>query len=807
MKLSELKTGEEAIIVKIHGHGAFRRRVMEMGFVRGKRIRTMLNAPLEDPIKYSILDYAISLRRSEADLIEVTQDEGEVLDTAHLNADHSIDAKQPVSSTVESIEKTIKVALIGNPNCGKTSLFNVVCGTHLHVGNYSGVTVDATSGAFDYKGYHFEFVDLPGTYSLSAYSPEELYVRRYLKDEEADVILNVLDGSNLERNLYLTTELIDMDRSMVIALNMYDEFLRMGYKLDVDALGTMIGVPIVPTVSKYREGINTMLDTLISVYERTNKQVRHVHVNVGKEIETAITQLRDFLHKNDMAILQFSTRYLAIKLLEKDEEIESVFSTFKNYKELIALRDSLIKGIEQERGEDLAAIIASEKYGYIAGALRETLSEPKEMKMDYSHAIDKFVTSKAFGFPIFILILLATFWLTFTVGQYPMDWIDAGVGWIKDLLSEHMASGALKDLLVEGIIGGVGSVIVFLPNILILYFCLSFMEDSGYMARAAFIMDRIMHRLGLHGKSFIPLIMGFGCNVPAIIGTRCIESRSSRLITAMILPFMSCNARLPIFVLLIGTFFPEHPALMFLMLYALGVIVAMITSRLLRSFDFFKDEAPFVMELPPYRLPTLKSTISHMWEKGKQYLHKMGGVILVGSIIVWGLSYFPRDINKSNDEMTPQEIYDQQNESYLASIGKVVAYPLHPLGMDWKTSIALISGATAKEIVVSSLGVLYPYVENGKVVSVDVDEDEEDGTAGVAESDSSLGTRLKRELTPLQGLSLMVFVLLYFPCIAAVVAVAKECGSWKYGAFSVFYNTGIAWIVSFAVYQIGLLLL
>ncbi len=802
MKLSELKAGEEAIIVKIHGHGAFRRRVMEMGFVRGKRIRTMLNAPLEDPIKYSILDYAISLRRSEADLIEVTQDEEEVRDTAHLNVDHSTDTQQSTISTATSIEKTIKVALIGNPNCGKTSLFNIVCGTHLHVGNYSGVTVDASMGTFDYKGYHFEFIDLPGTYSLSAYSPEELYVRRYLKDEEADVILNVLDGSNLERNLYLTTELIDMDRSMVIALNMYDEFLRMGYKLDVEALGGMIGVPIVPTVSKHRKGIDTMLDTLISVYEHTNKQVRHVHVNVGKEIETAITQIRDFLRKHNMEILQFSTRYLAIKLLEKDEEIEHSFAKHKHFSTLIALRNSLIKEIEDERGEDVAAIIASEKYGYIAGALRETLTEPKEMKMDYSHAIDKFVTSKAFGFPIFIFILLAIFWLTFTLGQYPMDWIDDIVDWVSELLSERMASGPVKDLLVDGIIGGVGSVIVFLPNILILYFCLSFMEDSGYMARAAFIMDKIMHRLGLHGKSFIPLIMGFGCNVPAIIGTRCIESRSSRLITAMILPFMSCNARLPIFVLLIGTFFPKHPALMFLFLYALGVIVAMITARLLRIFDFFKEDAPFVMELPPYRLPALKATISHTWEKGRQYLHKMGGVILVGSIIVWGLSYFPRDLEKNNDEMTPQEIYDQQNNSYLASIGKVVAYPLHPLGMDWKMGIALISGATAKEIVVSSLGVLYPYIEDNKVVSVKVD-DNDDGV----EDANDLGLRLKKELTPLQGLSLMVFVLLYFPCIAAVVAVAKECGSWKYGAFSVFYNTGVAWLVSFAIYHIGSLLL
>lgn len=790
MRLSELKEGESAVIIKIHGHGAFRRRVIEMGFVRGKKISCVLNAPLRDPIKYTILDYAISLRRSEADLIEVTLDKNEVADTAHLYTENSSD-----DDVIEKkLGHTIRVALIGNPNCGKTSLFNVVCGARLHVGNYSGVTVDASVGTFNYKDYHFEFIDLPGTYSLSAYSPEELYVRRYLNNETVDIILNVLDGSNLERNLYLTTELIDMDRSMVIAMNMFDEFEASGAKLDVETLGGMIGVPILPTVSKEQKGIDELLTAIIKVYEQEHPQVRHVHVSLGPDIEHAIMELRTFIRKNQMSLLQFSTRYVAIKLLESDHEIEGLLRKHEHFKELIQLRDDCVKQIEANRNSDVVSSIASEKYGYISGALRETLQEPDNQKMDYSHAIDKFVTSKMFGFPIFVLLMALMFIATFKLGSYPMEWMQDGVHFISAVINKIMPSGVLKDMLIDGVIAGVGGVIVFLPNILILYFLMSFMEDSGYMSRAAFIMDKIMHKIGLHGKSFIPLIMGFGCNVPAIIGTRCIESRSSRLITILILPFMSCSARLPIFVLLAGTFFPDSPALMLTLLYFIGIIVAIITSRLLRLFKFLEDETPFVMELPPYRIPTFRATSSHMWEKGKQYLRKMGGVILVGSLIIWVLSYFPRPMFVNNDEMTPTERYEQQSNSYLAQIGDAITPAMEPLGMNWKMSIALISGASAKEIVVSSLGVLYPQVDDSHHIVAD----SEDG--------KTLGERMQEDITSLQALSFMLFVLLYFPCVAAVTAVAKECGSWKYGAFSFCYNTAVAWIISFAVYQIGLLI-
>lgn len=793
MRLSDLRTGESGTIIKILGYGAFRKRVIEMGFVKGKTIKVELNAPLHDPIKYKIMDYEVSLRRSEASLIEVVRicDSDVHQDFTHLNV---INDNDPVT-TLNSEERTINIALIGNPNCGKTSLFNFASGAHEHVGNYSGVTVGAKRGYVDYKGFRLNIVDLPGTYSLSAYSPEELYVRRYLKEEIPDVIVNVLVASNLERNLYLTTELIDMDRSMVIALNMYDELEKSGDTLDHISLGKMIGVPIIPTVTKTGEGINDLFDSIINVYEDKHDMVRHVHVNLGADIEEAIKRIKNELKISAIPIQQFSPRYLAIKLLERDKEVEELLKPLPEYERWIKIRDKEVNRIENTRSEDISSAVASEKYGFIAGALRETFENGESNSPDTTRIIDAFVTNKLFGFPIFLFIMWLMFWTTFEVGAYPMEWIENGVNWISNIIYQYMAAGPIKDMLINGIIGGVGGVIVFLPNILILYFFISFMEDSGYMARAAFIMDRIMHKIGLHGKSFIPLIMGFGCNVPAIMATRTIESRSSRLITMLINPFMSCSARLPIYILLVGAFFPNHSATVFLALYFLGIFIAIITARLLRRFYFKSDETPFVMELPPYRIPTMKASLRHMWSKGEQYLRKMGGVILVGSIIIWALSYFPRNISLSEEQMTDQEIVVQQQNSYLASIGKFVAPVVEPLGMSWKMSIALISGTTAKEIVVSTLGVLYPIEQDSP--------------------DKSLSERLtavnkvsgEPHFTQLQALSFMVFVLLYFPCIAAVTAIVKESGSWKYGAFSVLYNTSIAWIASFIVYQVGRLII
>lgn len=790
-KLSELKTGEQAVVAKITGYGAFRKRVMEMGFVRGHEVKVLQNAPLKDPIKYRILDYEVSLRRSEAALIEVVRaEDGNVgsEDTAHTN---TIKDNDPVAMA-DRAENTINVALIGNPNCGKTSLFNIASGGHERVGNYSGVTVDAKEGHFHYKGIRFKVVDLPGTYSLSAYSPEELYVRRYLREEIPDVIINVVDGSNLTRNLYLTTELIDMDRSMVIALNMYDELQTSGAKLDYNELGKMIGVPIVPTISRTGDGINNLFDTILKVYEDRHESVRHVHVNLGSEIEEAVKQIKDEIKLSTDNILQFSPRYLAIKMLEGDNEIEKMLSVLPNYTHISMLRNKWVAHIESVRQEDIASSIAGEKYGFIAGALRETYTEGTNKNVDARNdAIDKVVTNKIFGFPIFLALMFIMFWATFEIGAYPQDWISALVDWISGLLRDNMTAGPLKDLLIDGVIGGVGGVIVFLPQILILYFFISFMEDSGYMARAAFIMDKIMHHMGLHGKSFIPLIMGFGCNVPAIMSTRIIESKSSRLITMLVNPFMSCSARLPIYVLLVSAFFPGNAPVVFMGLYLLGMLVAILTARLLRKSYFKKDETPFVMELPPYRLPTMRSALHHMWEKAEQYLRKMGTIILAGSLAVWALNYFPRNMEKSNEQLTAEELVEQQENSYLATIGKFVSPVMEPLGFHWKATIAVISGATAKEIVVSTLGVLYQ--------------------ADDSENTAELESRLKQpdrltgapDFTPLSSLSFMAFVLLYFPCIATVAAVVRESGSWKYGMFTVCYNTSVAWIVAMLIFQIG----
>ncbi len=796
-KLSELQTGEDGIIVKILGHGAFRKRVIEMGFVRGHNVKVVLNAPLKDPIKYKILDYELSLRRSEADLIEVVRTGDKIPYTTGRKPEtieHDTDAQE-----VQNIERetnTINIALIGNPNCGKTSLFNELCNGHERVGNYSGVTVDAKDGHFDYKGFHFKVVDLPGTYSLSSYSPEERYVRKYLNDEIPDVIINVVVASNIERNLFLTTELIDMNRSMVIALNMYDEMEVSGAKLDHDKLAGMIGVPIVPTVSKTGRGVHELLDTVIQVFENTCDTVRHVHVNLGGEIEGAIKSLNEDVKKSELPIAQkFSPRYISIKLLENDKEILEELKGVPELSQWVQKRNKAVEHIESVTGEDIVSAIASEKYGFISGALKETyVPKMSSVGENATDVIDTIVTHKLFGFPIFLLIMWFIFWVTFELGAYPMDWIDAGVEWLGDYIRAVMPSGPLKDMIVDGIIGGVGGVIVFLPNIMILYFFISFMEDSGYMARAAFIMDKIMHKMGLHGKSFIPLIMGFGCNVPAVMSSRIIESRSSRLITMLTIPFMSCSARLPIYLLLVGTFFPENGSAVIFALYLLSMLVAVLTAKLMRKTIYKTDETPFVMELPPYRVPTMKASLHHMWEKGEHYLRKMGGVILVGSIVIWALSYFPRDFDKNNENMTEVELAEQQQNSYLASIGRFVEPVVEPLGFNWKGAVALISGATAKEIVVSTLGVLYI---NDSDVSESLSQ-------RIAEVNPNTG---KPDFTPLVALSFMVFVLLYFPCIATVVAIAREAGSWKYGLFTLIYNTFVAWIFSFLVYQVGLLFL
>lgn len=781
-----------------------------MGFVKGREVKMVLNAPLQDPVKYSLMDYEVSLRRAEAHLIEI-----EPLEIWKKHEEKKLQAQ--VSDNADDVtasvrkDKIINIALVGNPNCGKTSLFNMVSGAHEHVGNYAGVTIGAKEGTMTYKGYQFNIVDLPGTYSLSAYSPEELYVMRYLREETPDVIVNVVVASNLERNLYLTTELIDMNRSMVIDLNMYDELEKSHSELDYEQLGKMLGVPIVPTKASTGWGVNNLLDTIIQVYEMQNPDTRHIHIKMRPEVEQGIRVIVDALKEDRSVSQRFSPRYHAIKLLERDPEVEHILEDNPNYTKWCELRDKEAERIEKELGDDANSVIASEKYGFIQGALAETMKNGDINEGESTRIIDAFVTNKLFGFPIFILVMWLMFWATFQIGAYPMEWIERLVSWISVEIGKYMADGPLKDLLLDGIIGGVGGVIVFLPNILILYAFISFMEDSGYMARVAFIMDKLMHKMGLHGKSFIPLVMGFGCNVPAIMSTRIIESKSSRLITILINPFISCSARIPIYILLAGAFFPHYGAWVFVGLYLLGLAVAVLTAKMLRKFWFKKDETPFVMELPPYRIPTAKATIRNMWSKARQYLKKMGGIILVASIIIWALSYFPRynvsqvpDTFKENTlaEMpaatvaaSNQETLDslitnvyQQEHSILGYIGKGCEPLVRPMDFDWKICSSLIAGCAAKEVVVSTLGVLYVGDDDAELLSERLKTPSK--VTGKAPFDKA------------KALAFMVFVLLYFPCIATVTAIVKESGSWKYGAFSIAYNTLLAWIFSFVTYQI-----
>lgn len=799
------------MITKVLGHGAFRKRVMEMGFVRGREVNVVLNAPLQDPVKYALMGYEVSLRRAEADLIEIeTLEQWKNAALEDADSDNSKSKKEVEDSRLRS-DKIINVALIGNPNCGKTSLFNMASGAHEHVGNYAGVTVGAKAGTMKYKGYRFNIVDLPGTYSLSAYSPEELYVMRYLREETPDVIINVVVASNLERNLYLTTELIDMNRPMVIDLNMYDELQHNNVKLDYKALGKMLGVPMVPTIASTGWGIDKLLDTVIDVYEMRHVDTRHIHVGLNPDIEKAVSEINADLKADPTLPHRFSPRFVAIKFLEEDPEITSRLEKYPQYEKWVDIRDKLEKRCQTVLNEDVASAISADKYGFIQGALAETMQGNIEKEEKSTKIIDAFVTNKLFGFPIFLLVMWLMFWATFEIGSYPMEWIESLVSWISGEIGEYMSPGPLKDLLLDGIIGGVGGVIVFLPNILILYAFISFMEDSGYMARVAFIMDKLMHRMGLHGKSFIPLVMGFGCNVPAIMSTRIIESKSSRLITILINPFISCSARIPIYVLLVGAFFPAHGAWIFVLLYTLGIAVAVLTAKLMRKFWFKADETPFVMELPPYRMPTFKATMRNMWAKAEQYLKKMGGIILVASIIIWALSYFPHygvsDVPadfkaKAYAEIpeatlktsTPQEIDEmiakeyQQGNSILGHVGKFVEPVVRPMELGWKTCVSLIAGAAAKEVVVSTLGVLY------------VGDDNEEALAEKLSTPSPV-TGIA-PFTTASALAFMVFVLLYFPCIATLAAIRRETGSWKYAVFSIIYNTGLAWIFAFITFNI-----
>lgn len=896
MRLSELKTGDKAVIVKVYGHGGFRRRIVEMGFVRGKVVECVMNAPLNDPVDYRIMGYHISLRRSEAAMIEVVGRD-EVLQASHQEKFRATIEEDDLRMVALKKRKHIRVALVGNPNSGKTSLFNQAAGESKHVGNYSGVTVSASTGFMDFEGYSFSLVDLPGTYSLSAYTPEEVYVRKHLDQELPDVVINVVDAGNLERNLFLTTQLIDMNVRMVVALNMYDELQRSGNKLDHMQLGRLLGVPFVPTVASSNQGLDRLFRIAIKVYEgsdlfaregldreklkelheyhhkhelshdtleeleederykilgqgfrgrrhrhrhlhgwfhnrnqhrehrheheyRIGEVVRHVHIYHGTVIEKSIEKIKAALALNEDLRNRYSIRFLSIKLLEGDALIEELVRKLPNAVDVFELRALSYKKIQQFLEEDAESAITNAKYAVIHGALKEVMSPAgKKQQLPRTHGLDAIFTHRYWGYPIFLIFLFLMFQGTFALGNYPMEWIEAGVGWLGTAIGEWMNPGPLKDLLIDGVIGGVGGVIVFLPNILILYFFISFMEDSGYMARAVFIMDKLMHKIGLHGRSFIPLIMGFGCSVPAIMATRSIENRNSRMITILVIPLMSCSARLPVYLLFAGVFFPNYAGLLLFGLYILGIVLAIIMAKLFKKAFFVKEDMPFAMELPPYRLPGFKATLIHMWEKAHQYLKKMGTVILVASILIWFLGYFPRPkatdteqpisrehIQQDNGSETggeniqwaglsSQELQrmEQQKKSYIGRIGLFMEPVLRPLGFDWKISVSLLTGVAAKEIIISTMGVLYAGNPDEEVTSLSERLQSEKYADGSLVFNAAV------------ALSLMVFVLIYFPCVATLAAIRSETGSWKWALFAMSYTILLAWCTAFVVYHLALL--
>lgn len=815
MRLSEIKNNETVVITKILGHGSFRKRIAEMGFVKGKQVKVIKNAPFNGPVEYKILNYNISLRRSEADRIEVIPLHEFVIPD-QVSFDGVID-RNIISDPGITRGKTINVALVGNPNSGKTTLYNQLSGSRERVGNYSGVTVDIKKTTFFSNGYTFNFFDLPGTYSLSAYSAEEIYVRKFIYEETPDIVINVLDATNLERNMFLTTQLIDMDLRVVVALNMYDELRKNNQNLNYENLGKLIGIPFVPTVSPKGEGLEELIQTVIQVYEGTDTTTRHIHINYGSEIESSIREIRAKIKENKPITDKISSRFLALKLLEKDKHVLDLLADYPNFMEIAATTHKEIKRIELLYKEDSETVVTDAKYAFISGALKETFHEQVPVVNTLSDKIDRLMTHPKLALPLFAFILFLVFYTTFTLGAYPMEWIDTGVSWLSNGLKEIMPEGMFKDLLIDGIISGTGSVLIFLPNILILFFFISLLEGTGYMARAAFIMDKIMHRFGLHGRSFIPMIMGFGCNVPAILATRTLRNRGDRLLTMLIVPFMSCSARLPVYILIISAFFESFQALILIGIYAFGIILAFITAQIFNRFLFRNKETPFVMELPTYRMPTLRNIIFHMWEKTHHYLKKIGTVILIGVVIIWALEYFPRETENSasfvsrieniENQQLPAETSaelleevememesDRLMNSYIGRLGKVMQPVMAPLGFDWKMSIALLAGLPAKEIIISTMGVLYQSDVDDSTVNLQEKLKNEEHDRGKMKGLKVFNTA--------SAMAFLIFILIYFPCIGVVATIKNESGSWKWGIFSVLYTTILAWIMAFFTYYL-----
>ena len=763
--LADIPTGSKCVIIKVHGHGGFRHRILELGFVKGETITVLKNAPLLDPIEYEIMGSHVSLRRSEAHNIEVLSMDAE----AHPdNLYHGV-LEEHVHHEADELSHDITVALVGNPNCGKTSFFNFATGLHEKVGNYSGVTVDSKEGIFHHGPYTIHLIDLPGTYSLTEYSPDELYVRDYLDNENVDIVLDIVNAGALERNLFLTTQLIDRNHHMVLALNMYDELQKSGDTLDHEALGTLLGMPVVPVIARTGWGLDNVLEAIVQVYEDHFEHTKHIHINYGKDMEEAIAEIKSLILLNDTELtVKFPPRYVALKLIEHDRTTGDAIKVLPNGEEILKVAEQYRKDFEQKEDEDISSIISDLKYGFIRGALSETLTpSKKERDQALGYAVDKILTNKWLGFPILFLFLFLMFEVTFVIGAYPQDWIEMGMASLGEWLRNIMNPGMLTDLLVDGIIAGVGAVLVFVPQIMILFFFIALMEDSGYMARAAFITDKLMHRMGLHGKSFIPYIIGFGCSVPAVLAARTLENPRDRILTIVTVPFISCSARLPVYIMLVDIFFERHKALVLLSIYLIGLVVAIITSLLLSKTTFKKQDNPFVMELPPYRLPTFRNAMIHMWDKAKEWLKRVSTIVLLVSIVIWALGYFPH-----HEEVTASE---QLEMSYLGQAGHAIEPVFRPMGLEWKSGVSLIAGAAAKEVIASCMAELNPEGIEASIPSA------------------------------LAAFAMMIFILLYCPCFSTLATIRQEIGD-KWMWFSLLYSTTIAWVLATLIYQLGSLI-
>ncbi len=785
--------------------------------------------------------------------------------------------------------KTYTLCIAGNPNSGKTTLFNALTGAKQHVGNWPGVTVEKKEGSVTFEDFNFTIIDLPGIYSLTAYSLEEVVSRDFILRDRPDLVINIIDTTNLERNLYLTTQLLELGVPIILALNMMDEAEKKGFKIKTPQLERLLGIPVVPMVASKGAGKQELL-TEVKKFLKGKIQITPHVPTYKKEIETAVKKIEGILSTSltQEFTEKYPPRWLALKLLEQDEEIiGKIKRNSTNAQAVLSLVDGEIQRITSILGDDPETLIADQRYGFANGAFRETVKITLKDRINLTDQIDRVLTSRILGIPFFLFIIWGSFHLTFTLGEIPMHWIESGFNLLGTIFSHWITLPWLESLVVDGIIGGVGSVLVFLPNILILFLIIALLEDTGYMARAAFISDRVMHFFGLHGKSFIPMAIGFGCNVPAVMATRVLENNKDRVITILVVTLMSCSARLPIYVLFAGAFFPKHAGNVIFSIYLLGIVLAIIMARIFRVVLFPGESAPFVMELPPYRLPTFKGLMIHMWDRGAMYVQKAGTIILAGSMLIWFLSSYPAhpplsidysslleqeavrhknalsriaqevhtpadrlgaylpfkqyqkvfdtfhkksaDLLKKKCAITPtatvfkhalkgiegrypgtlkafkayreelvrhqevvetltsKRVAEKAAKSYAGRIGRFVAPVLHPLGFDWRNTVALISGLVAKEIVVGTMGVIYQ-----------VGEAKNEG--------QKLIESLRKHMTPLTAYVFMVFSLIYLPCVATIGVIHRELNSWKWTFFSASYTTVLAWIVSFIFYRVGILI-